>query len=842
MDSRADRLLDEINQVVQAKRQELSEVEERLENSKKELSQIEAKVLRGGQLGLAESDQDGSGQGDPFISKQKFDEFIRKQRLAYEQQLASFNDELTELELVNKELAKENVSVRTELHRVVQDNEKLTAKYNVLSNTCRELENANLELNLQLAHAENESKMQKNLLKKTHLEDQVLMQALNDKLESMQKAIEWRDEEIKRLSFENDISSFELELGETGIKTTSTNLNDIDLKGNRGRQKVLEIVSAFREQDAQIEMLKSQLVQATKDLESNAQLIERLTEGLHADKYETSISTSLEVEETLKRRYKSMESELEAKDARIHAVEVRNHKLEQILPEVIVNLIQKLVQILDTENPTEGSRRMIIDLNGKLNALLADHNSVLSLLNDVESLNNVIKMKEKRILELVNDLNSLSSRMGIDKIDSGVMQEQAEIKDERSKGETSESEEADQGSFIEPRTESKQMSNRNVIAEPKSTSEEPDQASKEHDRGESVFSDLVRNDSFDLQVKLRRIENENELLELAMKEILLSIRWTDSQCSTILIDCPSLERLCQLIEARYLADMQQPQESDGHAKQSNNLPLIDPSRNLSNANLFQMIILKSELDLLRGQNEQLRAEMKNQRQDYLTHMSSAAQRDTERSIVNRNDTNSIECQTESIQMTDRNELSSKQNACENCSKLTKLCHHLLQAIVRIEERLNMTDEGYINRLLGLCDMIRLLEKDLTSREYQLSEARQRCYLLNQQKMLAESRLKYIESNAGYEYNPIEIRPAIGKSNEVSKSIDYARSVQVQPSMSPVVSQQLQVPFIGNAKMTISLLQSIIGCLQARLEHKDERLQRMESILAGNSGSRPEVFN
>lgn len=90
------------------------------------------------------------------------------------------------------------------------------------------------------------------------------------------------------------------------------------------------------------------------------------------------------------------------------------------------------------------------------------------------------------------------------------------------------------------------------------------------------------------EIQLTELKEENEALQLGMKEILLALQRSDSKVDTVL-DCPTLERLCQVLESR----------------------TVSPS-------LAPVIALKAELDLVRGNNEQLREELKRIRQEHLS--------------------------------------------------------------------------------------------------------------------------------------------------------------------------------------------------------------------------------
>lgn len=104
-----------------------------------------------------------------------------------------------------------------------------------------------------------------------------------------------------------------------------------------------------------------------------------------------------------------------------------------------------------------------------------------------------------------------------------------------------------------------------------------------------VERDVSRKQVETLQAHLESVQRENQQLQLGMKEILEGIRAGDTT-TDLVIECPSLERLCSTIESRFLTS--------------------------DDASLTKVVLLKSELDLVRGQNEQLRAEVKQLRGEF----------------------------------------------------------------------------------------------------------------------------------------------------------------------------------------------------------------------------------
>lgn len=113
----------------------------------------------------------------------------------------------------------------------------------------------------------------------------------------------------------------------------------------------------------------------------------------------------------------------------------------------------------------------------------------------------------------------------------------------------------------------------------------------------TVERDVLQRHLEAVQTHMESIHNENLELQMGMKEILDGLRQTDVTTDLVL-ECPSLERVCRMLENRSIYS--------------------GLNGNQSGGDITQMILLKSELDHVRGQNEQLRIELKNLRADFLS--------------------------------------------------------------------------------------------------------------------------------------------------------------------------------------------------------------------------------
>ncbi|KAF7491981.1 hypothetical protein SSS_06762 [Sarcoptes scabiei] len=111
----------------------------------------------------------------------------------------------------------------------------------------------------------------------------------------------------------------------------------------------------------------------------------------------------------------------------------------------------------------------------------------------------------------------------------------------------------------------------------------------------SVERDILKRQNDAFKIHLESVCNENLELQIGMKEILDQLRISVAT-SDLVLECPSLERVCCLLENRSISNLNSESGSD----------------------ITQRILLKSELDYVRGQNEHLRIELKNLQSDFLS--------------------------------------------------------------------------------------------------------------------------------------------------------------------------------------------------------------------------------
>lgn len=960
MDSRTDfqRLLEDMDRALRRKQQELSELDERLEAAREQLSEKEAKEM------LLEQESSNADGGDDQVKKQDVEALIQEQRSYYEAKLSALTEELIEIETSNQFLAKSNGQLQFEVDSLKVSNEKLRTRAQKLTDNLDEVQSANFELNIRLAKSESQSQMQQKLLIKSNEQDQILLNAFNSKLESLKEAIAVRDKEIKRLRLDNQLTLQSLgvaidQVDSDGLGDASDNLdNDStaaiarsatsnNLKLDSGKQ--IFIRNLIRERDAQITQLNEQLMQATRELENNATLIETLTsERVNAKTGTPKEVPNARVESSeLDARCRMLEIELNEKDRQLHWIDKRIRHFESILPDKITELIEdlssklKVVKKLDSAADNDEAHQrttltLVSTLCEGLNSLRNELSSSQRLMNTIDQLQHVILSRDEHIKRLVRELNALNAQItndhvnadaadgdGTDEpehrkaIDSTQIVQSGELDEQNSAHKTEKETNLEIGgdgsggggelasqsngvvtkSDLEAVAESTNLELDESPSEPASRGDNGNvpRAERESDRerqssderlnlkcehvlgGAKVTDDQAAPDQtiqtnsqlesatcpnqvLVSQESLRQLENENRLLELAMKEILLSIKWSDTKCSTILIDCPSLERLCQLMEARYITDdlsmVSNSEDSCGGDRPSS----VGPGASL-NCDIFQFVVMKSELDILRGQNEQLRTDLKLYRRNWRAEFEGTSNRVEQRPSNNLSDSSSslntqrerlgtceMECQTDSLVLIEPEQFNlcvqrqsqamedrrSEDDAkCKNCSRLVRLANHLLDCIVRIEERVNASDESHISRLLTLYQLTQRLSTELASKDSSINQLRRDYHALSQRKIYAESRWRALETNFEIHnrFCPLNGQTLRASNKELART--WQANARFIPSLSIRSNQdQVEVPLKDN-RITIALIQSLINCLQARLECKDERLNQLERILAAS---------
>ncbi|RWS31305.1 hypothetical protein B4U80_13118 [Leptotrombidium deliense] len=383
---------------------------------------------------------------------------------------------------------------------------------------------------------------------------------------------------------------------------------------------------------------------------------------------------------------------------------------------------------------------------------------------------------------------------------------------------------------------------------------------------------------------IQELKKENKELELGMKEILIGIRESDAKCDVV-IECPSLERLCQLLESRSLSP-----------------------------DLTNVIALKAELDLLRGHNQQLRMELKRMRIEHLKLLklyttdvlneTSAISDESSQQQVSDDSSQKESSERESSMLTIGESISPEANTTseqmEEEKKEQKLTQDSREASLKEEtdakedepsnlnEQLPLPkprrrtpkqididtqtefdyklrneeiDEGKIDKVLTetatqteaiidlpsattKCSRCQKIQTSFKSLEQHLNKVEQ-TFLTNEQHFNEE--ISFLQNENLKLKN--DLKECLKRNEEITekelfekdvkdddlKSEDDLKSTNLESSdeQSGVDFSFAETPtaeVVQQPKSAGIILQTIINCLQARIEHKNEALKQYETLL------------
>ena len=322
-------------------------------------------------------------------------------------------------------------------------------------------------------------------------------------------------------------------------------------------------VKEISKRDNHIKLLRNQLSQAIDDIEAQTRVIENLIEKnietIHKSDHAegSSIGSTDSQVMNSKQLIAKLEEELKSKDKEMTILYQRNTLYEQGvygLSEAVeeINKLSKLIRSKDNE-----IENLIKELNS-INLKLSNSQDELDYLKEFMNADDDLKKKLNEESDVKNDkLKILKLQKDVIRLDAEKLRLYEELLSYKLSG-------------------------------------DPARPKKQADLLESDLTEITKqsekddlNDIKQLQKlnSLQELENENRELQLAMKEILIGLKESDSK-SDVIIDCPSLERLCQFFESRSI-----------------------------NSSLANVIALKAELDILRGHNEELRMTNKRLRND-----------------------------------------------------------------------------------------------------------------------------------------------------------------------------------------------------------------------------------
>ncbi|XP_015791749.1 centrosomal protein of 290 kDa-like [Tetranychus urticae] len=443
-------------------------------------------------------------------------------------QIQSLLDELDLMERANVELANQVKTLKDQLSLATNEVRSAADEMEAIRISCSESQEMNEMLIKEKEYLLKENNSLRKELDSIHDKNDTLVGQLNQKIDALVEMVREKEEIIETLEGRK-ANSF-------GSKPTLGVISD---KSSLLQQELTEKSST-------IDYLKEQLAEAVTTIQGQNELIKKLTK-------KGEVNTDVYASELLKDQLNQMRDKID--------------KLEEELKTKDDELLKVTMMKTAYERGEYG---------------------LSEALNEVKSLKKQLLTKERHLEEAIQDLNQLSIKLnsyedqldflkemggsltGLEAIDTHKIL--PEVTDDRLKILRL------QQTII--KLEDEKIALQEKLRSMRSMSPKPGtQVNVNDKKSDEERSKMITH--------LETLQDENRELQMGMKEILLGLRESDSQ-SDVVIDCPSLERLVNLLEGRSLS-----------------------------ADLTNVIALKAELDLLRGHNEQLRMELKCLRHEHL---------------------------------------------------------------------------------------------------------------------------------------------------------------------------------------------------------------------------------
>ncbi|CAG2170120.1 unnamed protein product [Oppiella nova] len=187
---------------------------------------------------------------------------------------------------------------------------------------------------------------------------------------------------------------------------------------------------------------------------------------------------------------------------------------------------------------------------------------------------------------------------------------------------------------------------------------------------------------------------------------------------------------------------------------------------------------------------------------------------TERKIVEQRDAftqtdNSFEIQTERLVI----ESNSTKSLCENCTKVMKIVYTLKNCVEKLEENIKSSETKFVQRLQLLQtennNLTESMNKRLNEKDLQLIEK--------------EEQINYMQNRITNNQLVPSMPPMPGEESSVSEEqilIKTYNKTKPRYEAPPQLSSSCR-----------NVLESVINCLQARLEHKDESIRQYRNMLS-----------
>lgn len=464
---------------------------------------------------------------------------VESLRQDLESHRTGFDDTFSEREDFLQKLRTKNTQIQNLLDEIREfelENKDLKDKVTTLKS---ELNDATIEMQ--------KSSQDIRAMKSQLQEIQVMNHSLLQEKEQLMQKLESQQEVIDKFTLEDDrmANKFSAQVDRV---IEMMNEKDVEIKKLQSILKVSagrETLSEFgvgKDAEAEIRLLKEQLEDAGNALHQQNLLIHFLQSESRRKDQESQVTPTHSEDESfvVHRQIESLENELKAKDGIISDLRSRNQMYEQ------------------------------------------EHYGLGEAVAQLEATRASLSVRDNRISELITQINQMGEELNDSQAELEYVRECASVK-----GIDCNYERKEDSSSRSDKLQILRLQQQIVRLEDQKISIEEESRKLRSHSSHDESSNQVKQ----LNSRIFLLEKENADLKQGMKEILIGLQESDSR-SDVTVECPSLERVCQLFESRSISE-----------------------------SLANVISLKAELDLLRGYNEQLRTELKRVRCEHLNVLS-----------------------------------------------------------------------------------------------------------------------------------------------------------------------------------------------------------------------------
>ncbi|XP_066224767.1 centrosomal protein of 290 kDa isoform X2 [Saccopteryx leptura] len=611
-------LCDEIRQLekqLEQKDRELEDIEKELEKEKKVNEQLalrneeaeneNSKLRRENEQlrqDVIDYQKQIDSQKETLLSRRGEDNDYRSQLSKKNYELAQYLDEIQTLTEANEKIEVQNQEMRKNLEESVQEMEKMTDEYNRMKAIVHQTDNEMDQLKKENDHYRLQVQELTDVLKAKNEEDDLIMVAVNAKVEEWKLILSSKDDEI--IEYQQMLHNLKEKLKNAQLDADKSN--------------VMALQQGIQERDSHIKMLTEQVEQYTKEMEKTTFIIEDLKNELLRNKGASTFSQQT--------HYMKIQSKVQILEEKTKEAERTAELAEADAREKDKELVETLKRLKDYESGVYGLEDAVTEIKNCKNQIkIRDR--------EIEVLTKEINKLEMSINDFLDENEALRERVGLEPktmIDLTEFRNRKSLKQQQYRAENQillkeieslEEERLDLKKKIRQMAQEKgkRTVTSGLIAEDLNLTENYSQENRIEERKYDYMSlknmnaapskseflsreliekerDLERSTTViaKFQNKVKELVEENEQLEEGMKEILQAIKEiqkdSDIKGGETSLIIPSLERLVNAIESK---------NAEG----------------IFDVNLH----LKAQVDQLTGRNEELRQELREARKETINY-------------------------------------------------------------------------------------------------------------------------------------------------------------------------------------------------------------------------------